>query len=524
MRIILFLLLIISFAANGQNQNISNGYVFDGEPFLATNPNNPQHIIVAWMGWKLGNRLVIKTKVSFNAGKTWSVSNNLPHIVSSFTSADPSIDFDNNGNVFVSYIDFTGYDVSPLDGGIYLCKSTDGGLTWNSPVEVITINSDPNKRPIDRPWISADRSSGNNQGNIYITSMNAKAATPPYNPYLTVSTDNGNSFNQWRYLDTINFLAGSTITQPMPTNCISANGIFYAVYPSYVPSQSLYAQFILASSTNAGNSLSYSTVFTSTTEISDTLAKKGYLLKADPSDANHLAFFYLDLPYGDIDIFMCESYNAGSSWTNPVRINDDSVSNNRMQDLLWADFDNDGDIVVAWRDRRNGADSTYETASEIYASFRKKDSLSFSINFTLSDSIIPYDSILAFSGNDFMSINLVDDTINAVWGDTRNGKLNIWFQRIAVDGTILSTQILFSGNETQVLVYPNPTKSNINIEGPLIKKISILNIEGKTVYSKDIKVVDSKTINIDLSILPKGIYLIRCKTKMGIFTKKIIKE
>jgi hypothetical protein len=52
-----------------QNTNISNGFVFDGEPYLAINPNNPQHMVVAWMGFKMSNQIVIKTKVSFNGGQ-----------------------------------------------------------------------------------------------------------------------------------------------------------------------------------------------------------------------------------------------------------------------------------------------------------------------------------------------------------------------------------------------------------------------------------------------------------------------
>ena len=52
-----------------------------------------------------------------------------------------------------------------------------------------------------------------------------------------------------------------------------------------------------------------------------------------------------------------------------------------MQDLVWADFDEDGDLVISWRDRRNGDEGTYETASEIWAAFRDKDELVFSPNF-----------------------------------------------------------------------------------------------------------------------------------------------
>lgn len=522
--LITFLIWILSIGTNGQNQNISNGSVFDGEPYLSIDPDNSQHFVVAWMGWELNKRIVIKTKVSFNAGKTWSIANNLPHTTASYTSADPSIAFDNNGNIFISYIDFTGYDVSPLNGGIYVCKSTNGGLTWESPVEVITLYSDPDKRPIDRPWISIDHSTSVNQGNIYITSMNAKGATASYNPYLTVSTDKGNSFNHWRYLDTINWLAGSSIPQPMPTNCVSANGTFYAAYPSYVPSQSFYGQFILASSIDGGNNLSHNPIFLSKTSVNDTLAKKGYLIRADPSDPNHLAFFYLDIAYGDIDVFMRESTDGGINWSNAIRVNDDPIANNRMQDLLWADFDTDGDLVVSWRDRRNSTDSTYITSSEIWGAFKSKDSTNFTSNFQISDNSVAYDPILAQSGNDFMCIKLVNDTLNAVWGDTGNGKLNIWFQRIGIDGSILPVHLISSDKNPEIFIYPNPTTSNITISGNEIKIINIFTIEGTLVYSQSHRTIHQKEINIDFSTLPEGTYLIQCETEQGVVTKKIIRE
>jgi hypothetical protein len=48
-------------------------------------------------------------------------------------------------------------------------------------------------------------------------------------------------------------------------------------------------------------------------------------------------------------------------------------------------------------------------------------------NLFIDNPLVAYDTILAYAGNDFMCIKLVADTISAVWGDTRSGKLNIWF-------------------------------------------------------------------------------------------------
>ena len=52
---VIILLLILSISSNAQNQNLSNGNVFEGEPFIAINPTNTQNIVVAWMGFVAAN-------------------------------------------------------------------------------------------------------------------------------------------------------------------------------------------------------------------------------------------------------------------------------------------------------------------------------------------------------------------------------------------------------------------------------------------------------------------------------------
>jgi hypothetical protein len=519
----LFFCLVTLFATS-QNQNLSNGVVFDGEPYLTINPNNSQHLVVAWMGWKLNNILVIKTRTSFDTGQTWSTTTNIPHVVSGYQSADPSLSFDNNGNLFLCFIDYT---TSPIAGAVYVTKSTDGGLTWGTPVEVINVNDDGAQQPVDRPWIAIDNSGGVNDGNIYVTTMNPNVfgpVSPPYNPYFIRSTNSGTSFEPWRYLDTTNWLAGSLISQPMATPAIGANGTFYAIYPSYVPSQSLFAQFILASSTNGGTNFNYNTVFTSSTGVNDTLAKKGYLLKTNPANSNHLVFFYIDVTYGELDVFMRESVNGGSNWSGPIKINDDPISNNRMQDLVWADFDNDGDLIVTWRDRRNASDSTYMVNSEIYGSIRWKDSTNFSTNFSITDSSIAYNNILEQNGNDFMCVHLINDTVYAVWGDTRNNFLNIWFQQI--DLTTGATVVKDLANDISPLtLFPNPTTDFITInfgDNELDNaKIEIINLLGEVIFSQPITKIQYK---IDLRNYQTGNYLLKFSNKKGSRVIKFIKE
>ncbi|VAX17398.1 hypothetical protein MNBD_IGNAVI01-1196 [hydrothermal vent metagenome] len=47
---IIISLLFLSVSSFPQNQNLSDGNIFDGEPFIAVDPLNPQHMVVAWTG------------------------------------------------------------------------------------------------------------------------------------------------------------------------------------------------------------------------------------------------------------------------------------------------------------------------------------------------------------------------------------------------------------------------------------------------------------------------------------------
>lgn len=146
-----YFLLLISLIATplkAQDLNVSNGQIFDGEPYLAMNPNNPDHLVIAWMGFDQRGQLAIKTRVSKDGGQSWSIRQKLPQEQSDFSSADPTMAFDDSGHVYLAYIDFLRNQDS---GSVYIRKSGDGGFNWQKAREVINAKDDPGRAPIDRP-------------------------------------------------------------------------------------------------------------------------------------------------------------------------------------------------------------------------------------------------------------------------------------------------------------------------------------------------------------------------------------
>lgn len=467
---------------SSQNLNVSNGFIFDGEPFITSDPINNNHLIAAWMGFKAGENIIIKTKVSNDGGATWGNLNEISHTGTHNTSADPSLMFDHQGNLFLAYIDYASNFSS---GVIYTRKSLNGGITWNAPVEAINVLDDPGKYCIDRPWIAIDTSSGSNQGNVYVSSMNAKAAsTPPFNPYVVHSIDGGASYQNYRYIDTTGYLAGNLIQQPMPTPTVSANGTFHAIYPSYVPAQNLFPRYILASGSNGVIDLDYHTAIIGNYGSSDTLIKGASVIKSNPSNPQHIILAGIFEINNDPDVYLTESFDEGVTWGAPQRVNDDPINNGVLQDLVWADFDWDGDLVVAWRDRRNATGTGYDVDTEIMGATRHKDSASFSTNYLISDAMVAHDTILEESGNDFMSLVLRNDTVSAVWGDVRTGRVNIWFNRFSIFNPISSAGVLLDQTAyPTVKLSPNPTTNELIIDGFKFDTYQIFSINGALIQS-----------------------------------------
>ena len=91
---------------NGQNVLVSAGNIFEGEPYLAINPTNPQHMVAAWMGYQWNQKIVIKNAVSFDGALSWSTPTWQAHQQSGNTSADVSLAFNAQGELFMSYVDY----------------------------------------------------------------------------------------------------------------------------------------------------------------------------------------------------------------------------------------------------------------------------------------------------------------------------------------------------------------------------------------------------------------------------------
>ena len=102
--LILFVFLIFFFQnlhSQNINRNLSNSIGWDGEPYVAVNPADPNNIVIAWMSYQPPLRIGIEVKYSNDAGLNWSATQFLPHFSSTYSSADVSMAFSNSGDLFL---------------------------------------------------------------------------------------------------------------------------------------------------------------------------------------------------------------------------------------------------------------------------------------------------------------------------------------------------------------------------------------------------------------------------------------
>lgn len=504
---LLFCASAFSISAQITETKISNGLLgFDGEPVMSVNPANHQHLVMAWMSLGLkgaSTQVTIKTRVSRDGGLTWTNPVSMPHFSPSYGSADPAIAFLSNAIVYIAYVD---YKQSIDSGGLYLFKSGNGGETWSFQSKILDAHIS-SKRPLDRPWMEVDRSSGPHHGYIYVTSKPAPWIPAPNRPYLSVSAD-GTNWAPLRFVDTSNYLTGNFIQAPMAAPSMAADGTFLAVYPSYVATQLVYPQMILAKSTSGGSTFSYQTVVNNPANAMDTNLKSGYQLLAHPSNAKHMIFTGIEGKNGDADVWLYRSNNGGSSWSNAVRVNDDSVGNGKLQDLVWASWGRAGELAVCWRDRRNNSGKGFAQGSDCYCAVSTDTGKTFGKNIRMSANTAAFHNILYQNGNDFMSCALNGDTLIAIWGDIRSNKLEIWESMVNWQ-TMLSgsPRLLVSEQLRTITVYPNPASDLVTLdipEGMQSATFCIADLSGKIIRS----FIPGPSSQISVSGLASGTYVV----------------
>jgi hypothetical protein len=309
------------------------------EEQVAINPLNPRNQVAVWRDFRLGYRQVAWA-YTFDGGETWT-EGGLFYEPNYPWQSDPGITADAAGNFYAIVLSYVSvYE----ENGLYVYKSTDGGITWGPPLEV--INGYPGVFE-DKEFIACDRTGSAHEGNLYVAWARFGGLV---NVAYRRSTDSGQTWEP-----TLTISDDSSIQFPIPV--VGRGGEVYVAWTSYA-----HSAILIDVSTDGGSSFGSDRTVTHVDEPSTILNGNVNAYSSPHMDADitggpfagrlYLAFMDRRAPFTDRDIWVTTSDDMGVNWSTPVRINDDPPSNGRDQFLPWLTVDNTGVVTVVFLDRR----------------------------------------------------------------------------------------------------------------------------------------------------------------------------
>ena len=278
---------------------------------------------------------------------------------------DPTATADGNGNFYVAHIS-TDYDwANGPESGLYVHKSTDGGMTWNAPVQIAydskpSGSPDPNYRFNDRCQMTADINPASPYyNNLYIVEIKDRGWNNPLlqsDIYFASSSDGGATWTNQTILNGSQSNMGN-----MPVPAVASDGTIYVCWIDYNVQTGGTGTIYLDVSSDGGLTWLPTDILVSTINLpplnlnggTDVLAKGAAVIDVSPFNSQEIYIVYAEQVVGtpdEADIFFRKSTDGGSTWI-VQRVNDDITTNDQV--LPWMEVKPNGTIDIAWYDRRN---------------------------------------------------------------------------------------------------------------------------------------------------------------------------
>ncbi len=417
------------------------------EPSIAVHPTDPDKLAIGWRQFDTisSNFRQAGHGYSTDGGQSWTFSGVLDPGV--FRS-DPVLGADAQGNFF-----YYSLAVDP-DYFCTLYKDSSGGASWDTGVYAYGG---------DKAWMAVDRTDGEGQGQIYFAWDYAGCCG---DNWFTRSTNEGDTFD-------------SPVPIPdEPIWGVTTVGPDGSVYVAGRRS-STNTKFVMARSTTMQDSTA-GLVFDYSMEVDmggDHQFAIGYgpnpgglqgqvWIAADHSTGPTAGSLYMlcsvDPPGDDpLDVHFISSADGGTTWSSPVRINDDS-STSAWQWFGTMSVSPAGRIDVIWLDTRNGPG----LSSALFYSYSTDGGTTWSQNEQLSD---PFDPHLGWPNQDklgdYFDMVSEDDGAHLAWAATFNNEQDVYYSWIESPVTTVSGDE--AGIPAQVSLlqnYPNPFNGSTRFE------------------------------------------------------------
>jgi hypothetical protein len=241
------------------------------------------------------------------------------------------------GRVYLATLAFTNSSL------LYVFHSDDNGNTFSQPV-----NAAPGVGFADKEWITVDNTGGPGQSNVYLIVRDFGGGN---GIYMFRSTDQGATFGNRSLI-----ASGGSFNVQGAWVTVGPDGTVYAFwYAASTPNS-----IMMRKSTDLGLTFGAPVLVANlrTNGVNGDLGM-AFRTNAFPQAVvnpvtNDIYVAFSDKGTGSdrADVFFTESTDGGATWSAPMKINDDTTTNDQWNTAL-AVTPNGADVGVFWYDRRN---------------------------------------------------------------------------------------------------------------------------------------------------------------------------
>jgi PKD repeat protein len=354
--------------------------------------------------------------LSSDGGATWGGSVNG---AGGYNSGDPAAAIGLTGRQYIGFIDD--------NSGQSVAWSDDDGETWTSVVAA-TQNGDL----LDKNHMWIDNSSASSfEGNIYVAYTDFGATGYPIE--ITRSANDGITYSTPLSISTAINAGSHNQGVNIQTGPNGEVYVIWAVYDGWPTDETAIG---FAKSTNGGTSFPPATrIISNIRGIRTTETSKNQRVNSFPSmavdisgGANNGNIYIVWANVGvpgintgsDIDVYMIRSTNGGTSWSAPIRINQDPAGLGKEHYFPWITCDRlTGELSVVFYDDRNVS----STQCEVYAA-SSFDAGNTWEDFKVSDVAFtpaPIPGLASSYMGDYLGISAVGSRVYPTWTDNRSG-------------------------------------------------------------------------------------------------------
>ncbi len=361
---------------------------------------------------------------------------------------------DTSGNFFACTLCLHSTGQGPT--GIYVQKSTDGGVSWSPPVIAIDSASAYFE---DKQMIVLDKYPGPTYGNIYIAWARFTADLSSSLIYSLSSVNGGAS-----YEPPVRVSEAAGVQWPVPAT--GPNGDLFIAWFRYFP-RGIYMDRSTDMGQTFGSDVLVTSLAASAGEINGRILVfpfPAFVIDNNPISPyiSNMYIAYMDDAGPDMDIFFIRSTDNGLDWSTRIRLNDDDDGNGADQFHPWLSVDERGVIHAVFYDRR--LDVPDNLLFDLFYTRSTDGGLTWSANERITTvSSNPNEAALAGLIGEYIGLSAWQGQVQMAWTDTRNGNQDVFAGRMDITGINDDApslpQTVKLGNP-----YPNPFNSSIAAE------------------------------------------------------------